>query len=56
MSATSADLEKTGNLPVTPRLILLGKYIILDMSEIYFTKTRLTQVLLLEDLHLCALY
>ncbi|KAF4101576.1 uncharacterized protein LOC131524703 [Onychostoma macrolepis] len=25
MSATSADLEKTGNLPVTPRLILLGE-------------------------------
>ncbi|GAA6066360.1 uncharacterized protein LOC110439135, partial [Tachysurus ichikawai] len=24
MSATPADLEKTGNLPVTPRLILLG--------------------------------
>uniref|UniRef100_A0A3B3T8E4 Si:ch73-359m17.11 n=1 Tax=Paramormyrops kingsleyae TaxID=1676925 RepID=A0A3B3T8E4_9TELE len=23
MSATPADLEKTGNLPVTPRLILL---------------------------------
>lgn len=42
MSATLSDLENMGNLPVTPCLILFGKYIILDMSAFSFTNTKLT--------------
>ncbi len=41
MSATPSDIEKMGNLPVTPCLILHSKFIILDMSAFCFNKTKL---------------
>lgn len=33
MSATTANLEKMGNLPVTPHLILPGKYFVIKIGK-----------------------